>query len=188
MSLEKILRRILLMALVFTFVALNSRQLFAASAKEIDQSSTAALENLYATNPEIKKLGDKAKGILIFPKITKAGFIVGGQGGDGALQKAGKTAGYYQSAAGSIGLQAGVQWFGYAMFFLDDPSLQYLENSKGWEIGTGPSVVILDKGFGKSMTSATLKKGIYAVIFGQKGVMAGIGLQGSKITKITPKP
>ena len=180
--------KILLMTLFFSLMGLNSRQLFAASATEIEQNSIAALENLYAANPDIKELGANAKGILIFPKITKAGFIVGGQGGDGALQIAGKTADYYRSAAGSIGLQAGVQWFGYIMFFMDDPSLQYLQNSKGWEIGTGPSVVVLDKGFGKSMTSATLKKGIYAVIFGQKGVMAGIGLQGSKITKITPKP
>jgi lipid-binding SYLF domain-containing protein len=178
----------LLITMVLTIVSLNSQLVSAATQKEIDQESTAALENLYTSNPELKKLAAKAKGILIFPKITKAGFIVGGQGGDGALRKAGKTTGYYRSAAGSIGLQAGVQWYGYAMFFLDNKSLQYLEDSKGWEIGTGPSVVILDEGFGKSLTTSTMKEGIYAYIFGQKGLMAGIGLQGSKITKITPKP
>jgi lipid-binding SYLF domain-containing protein len=69
---------------------------------------------------------------------------------------------------------------------MDDASLRYLEKSEGWEIGTGPSVVVLDKGFGKNLSSTTLQKGIYAFIFDQKGLMAGIGLQGSKITKITP--
>jgi lipid-binding SYLF domain-containing protein len=69
---------------------------------------------------------------------------------------------------------------------MDDASLQYLKKSEGWEIGTGPSVVVLDKGFGKSMTTTTMRKGVYAFIFSQKGLMAGIGLQGSKITRITP--
>jgi lipid-binding SYLF domain-containing protein len=183
-----VIQSILLVVIVLTGLgASNSHLVFAADAKEIDQDSTAALETLYATNPDAKKLGQTAKGILIFPKVGKAGFIVGGQGGDGALRVGGKTVGYYRSAAGSIGLQAGVQTFSYVMFFMDNDSLQYLENSKGWEIGTGPSVVIADEGFGKSMTSTTLKKGVYAFIFGQKGLMGGIGLQGSKITKITPK-
>jgi lipid-binding SYLF domain-containing protein len=180
-------KTIVVIGLVLTLIGLNSAVLTAASAAELDKDCGAALNNLYSSIPELKKLGAKSKGILIFPKITKAGFIVGGQGGDGCLQKAGKSVGYYQSAAGSIGLQAGVQWYGYAMFFLDAASLKYLEDSKGWEIGTGPSVVILDEGFGKSVTSSTLKEGIAAYIFGQKGLMAGIGLQGSKITKINPK-
>jgi lipid-binding SYLF domain-containing protein len=180
---KSIFRLTLLLIFVLTF---NSPIAFGAKAAEIEKDSNAALQTLYATNPEIKKLGKKSKAILVFPKITKAGFIVGGQGGDGALLKNGKATGYYRSAAGSVGLQAGVQTYGYAMFFLDDASLKYLQESKGWEIGTGPSVVILDEGFGKSVTTTTLKDGIYAFIFGQKGLMAGIGLQGSKITKITP--
>jgi lipid-binding SYLF domain-containing protein len=179
-------KTIVVVGLVLTFIGLNSRQLFADSAKEIDDESTAALQQLYSKNAEIKKLGDKAKGILIFPEVKKAGLVIGGQGGEGVLRKAGKSAGYYKTAAGSIGLQAGVQEFSLVMFFIDDESLQYLESSKGWEIGTGPSVVIGDEGFGKTATSATVKKGIYAFIFGQKGLMAGIGLQGSKITKFTP--
>ena len=116
----------------------------------------------------------------------KAGFIIGGQYGDGALRKKGRTVGYYRSVAASYGLQAGVQSFGYALLFMDDASVRYLEKSEGWEIGTGPSVVVLDKGFAKNMSSTTLQKGVYAFIFSQKGLMAGIGLQGSKITKITP--
>jgi lipid-binding SYLF domain-containing protein len=165
-----------------------TRQAIAADASEIDEDSTAALETLYKDNAEAQKLGKNAKGILIFPRIKKAGFIIGGEGGDGALRKGDKTVAYYRSAAASYGLQAGVQSFGYILFFMDDASLKYLESSEGWEIGTGPSVVIADEGFAKTASTTTLKKGIYAFIFGQKGLMAGIGLKGSKITKIEPKP
>jgi lipid-binding SYLF domain-containing protein len=182
------LKKILIIAFVLTLIGLNSALLIAASAKELNSECTAALNTLYSGNAELKKLGAKSKGILILPKIKKAGFIVGGQGGDGCLRQAGKTTGYYESAAGSVGLQAGVQWFGYAMFFLDDASMQaLLKSDKGWEVGTGPSLVVLDEGFGKSVTTATLKEGIAAYIFGQKGLMAGVGIQGSKITKINPK-
>lgn len=158
----------------------------AASKSEINRKVSAALKTLYETTPEAKTLASNAKGILVFPDIVKAGLIVGGQYGDGALRIEGKSVGYYRSIAVSYGLQAGVQSFGYVLFFMDDASLNYLEKSDGWEIGTGPSVVVLDKGFGKNLSSTTLKKGIYAFIFDQKGLMAGIGLQGSKITKITP--
>jgi lipid-binding SYLF domain-containing protein len=159
----------------------------AASASEIDHNVTAALRTLYANTPGALDLAKQAKGVLVFPNIIKGGFIVAGQYGDGALRReGGKTVGYYRSIAASYGLQAGVQSFGYALLFMDDESLAYLDQSDGWEIGTGPSVVVLDKGFGKSLTSTTLRKGVYAFIFSQKGLMAGIGLQGSKITKITP--
>ncbi len=180
-------RKLLLTTLILIIGISNSPLAFATNAAEIDRDSTAALETLYASNAEAKKLGQSAKGILIFPKIVKGGFVVGGQYGDGALRQGGKTVGYYRSGAGSFGLQAGVQNFGYVLFFMDDASLQYLEKSDGWEIGTGPSVVVLDEGAAKSMSTSTMKKGIYAFIFSQKGLMAGIGLQGSKITKISPK-
>jgi lipid-binding SYLF domain-containing protein len=181
--------RRLAIALVLAMVAiitLNARAVLAASASEIDGNAREALRTLYANTPGAQDLAMNAKGILIFPNIVKAGFIVGGQYGDGALRKRGRTVGYYRSLAASYGLQAGVQSFGYVLLFMDDESLAYLENSRGWEIGVGPSVVVLDKGFGKSMTSTTLKKGVYAFIFSQKGLMAGLGLQGSKITPLTP--
>ena len=178
--------RTLQVILLLTLTLLPPHSALAASASEIDRNVTAALQTLYKTTPGAKALANNAKGILVFPNIVKAGFIIGGQYGDGALREKGKTVGYYRSLAASYGLQAGVQSFGYALLFMDDASLRYLENSKGWEIGTGPSVVVLDKGFGKNMSSTTLRKGVYAFIFSQKGLMAGIGLQGSKITKITP--
>jgi len=182
--------KVLAMALA-VLMLLNTAPTMAASKAEIDRDSRAALQTLYENNVMAKTLGKKAKGILVFPSILKAGFIIGGQGGNGALLKNGKTAGYYNTAAASYGLQAGIQNYGYAMFFMTDAALAYLDKSGGWEIGVGPSVVIVDKetaaAFGKSMTTSTLKDDIYAFIFSQKGLMAGIGLQGSKITRINPK-
>lgn len=94
--------------------------------------------------------------------------------------------GYYRSVSVSYGLQVGVQKFGYALFFMKDSALEYLDKSEGWEIGVGPSIVIVDKGKGKTLTTTTGKADIYAFIFDQKGLMAGLGLQGTKITKINP--
>jgi lipid-binding SYLF domain-containing protein len=157
-----------------------------ATASEINSSSTAALNNLYRNTPGARALGNKSKGILIFPNIVKGGFIVAGQHGDGALRERGRTVGYYRSVAASVGFQAGAQAFGYVLFFMDNDSLRYLDESDGWELGTGPSLVVLDKGFGKNLSTTTLQKGVYAYIFDQKGLMGGVGIQGSKITKITP--
>ncbi len=159
----------------------------AASRAEIDRDATAALRKLYDGTPLARMLGEKAKGILVFPSIVKGGFMIGGQYGDGALRSGGATTGYYRSVALSYGLQAGVQSFGYALFFMNDKALNYLKKSKGWEIGVGPSIVIVDKGVAKSLTTTTAKDDIYAFFFDQKGLMAGLGLQGTKITRINPK-
>jgi lipid-binding SYLF domain-containing protein len=93
---------------------------------------------------------------------------------------------YYNISAASYGLQAGIQEFGYAMFLMTDSARAYIDKSKGWEIGVGPSVVVVDAGVAKSLTTTTAKDDVYAFIFSQKGLMAGIGIQGSKITRINP--
>jgi lipid-binding SYLF domain-containing protein len=165
---------------------LSAGSAIAASAREIDRNATKALSMLYATTPGARALADKSKAILIFPNIVKGGFIVGGQFGDGALRKRGRTVGYYRSIAASYGFQAGAQSFGYVLFFMDEASLRYLNKSGGWELGTGPNLVLLDKGFGKNLSTTTVQKGVYAFIFNQKGLMGGIGIQGSKITRINP--
>lgn len=188
---QKMNTKRLLLAVGMTLVTamigtLSASFVFAASASEIDRSATQSLTTLYKNNPGAKALADKAKGVLIFPRIVKGGFIIAGQFGDGALRKGGKTVGYYRSLAASYGFQAGAQVFGYVMFLMDDASLKYLDNSAGWEIGTGPSLVVLDKGFGKDLSTTTVRKGVYAFIFNQKGLMGGVGIKGSKITKITP--
>ena len=157
-----------------------------ATASEINRSARNGLRTLYAESPSAKALGQRANAILVFPSVVKAGFMVGAQGGQGALLSGGKTLGYYSTVAASYGFQAGIQKFGYALFFMTDSSLAYLNKSGGWEIGTGPSIVVVDAGMAKSMTTTTLQKGVYAFFFSQKGLMAGLGLQGSKITRINP--
>ncbi|MCJ7593579.1 MAG: YSC84-related protein [Desulfobacterales bacterium] len=175
---------------IFIALALGAAHLMtpspatAASAAEIDQGVNSSLKKLYKTTPSAKALAEKAKGILVFPSIIKGGFIVGGQYGEGALRKGAKTIGYYNTVSASYGLQIGVQKYGYALFFMTEASLGYLGKSDGWEVGVGPSFVIVDTGTAKTMTTTTAQAEIYAFFFNQKGLMAGLGLQGTKITKI----
>ena len=171
--------------LAATLLAVTGHEASAASREELDQNGRQALANLYAQQRSARILGEKARAILVFPRIVKAGFMFGGQLGEGVLLAGGKSRGYYNSFAASYGLQAGLQWFGYALFFMNDAALAYLDKSDGWEIGVGPSIVVVEAGMGKSLTSTTLTHDVYAFIFGQKGLMAGIGIQGSKITKIS---
>ena len=177
-----------IVVLTFGFNALVPAVSLAQSsrASEIDRSATQALTTLYKNRPGAKALGDKAVAVLIFPSIVKGGFIIAGQFGDGALRRGGKTVAYYRSLAASYGFQAGAQVFGYVLFFMDEGSVEYLDRSGGWELGTGPSLVVLDTGFGKALSTTTLQKGVYALIFNQKGLMGGVGIQGTKITKINP--
>jgi lipid-binding SYLF domain-containing protein len=170
------------------FNALIPPVALAASAKAIDRDATAELAKLYKHTPGAKALGDKAVAVLVFPSIVKGGFIIAGQFGDGALRRGNKTVAYYRSLAASYGFQAGVQAYGYVLFFMDEASVKYLDSSAGFELGTGPSLVVLDAGFGKALSTTTLQKGIYAFIFDQKGLMGGVGIQGSKITRINPAP
>jgi len=159
-----------------------------ASASQIAGDSRAALRSLYASNPAARALGQKAKAVLVFPSIVKAGFMVGAQGGNGAMiRDTGEISGFYQTAAASYGLQAGVQKFGYALFFMDDAAFRNIQRSGGWEVGSSPSLVVVDQGIAASLTTATANKGTYAFFFNQRGLMGGLGLQGSKITRIHPQ-
>jgi lipid-binding SYLF domain-containing protein len=175
-------------AMSVAFNAVTAPAALAATASAIDRDAKVALDKLYKNTPDAKVLADKSVAMLVFPSIVKGGFIIAGQFGDGALRKNGKSVAYYRSLAASYGFQAGVQAFGYVLFFMDDASLQYIDNSEGWELGVGPSLVVLDSGFGKNLSTTTLQKGVYAFIFDQTGLMGGMGIQGSKITKINPNP
>ena len=159
----------------------------AATAAEINRDVDSALQTLYRTTPTARQLAKVAKGVLVFPSVVKGGLIIGGQYGEGALRARGVTIGYYKTVAASYGLQAGAQTFGYALFFLDDASLRYLKDSNGWEIGVGPSIVIMDEGAARSLSTTTAQSGIYAFFFSQKGLMAGLGIQGSRISPIQPE-
>ena len=159
----------------------------AASAAKINRDAKSALEKLYAQSPQARTLGEKAKGILVFPGIVKGGFLVGGQYGEGALLMGGKTTGYYNTVQASYGLQAGIQKYGYGLFLMTDSAMKWIDKSDGWEIGTGPSIVVMDAGAAKSMSTTTLQAEIYAFFFDQKGLMGGLGLQGTKITRMKEK-
>ncbi|MBI5507058.1 MAG: lipid-binding SYLF domain-containing protein [Deltaproteobacteria bacterium] len=173
-------------ALAFSAAALVApRPVFAESAAGLERDADAALASLYEQTPSAKVLAEKAKAVLVFPNIVKAGFIVGASYGEGVLYKQGKWAGFYSSFSGSYGLQAGAQAYGYALFLMTDSTVGYLGKSEGWELGVGPSIVVLDAGKAKNLSTTTLKDDVYAFIFDQKGLMAGIGVQGSKVTKIS---
>jgi len=174
------------LVLAICFVLPLPRVATAASAYDINQQVDAALNALYASNPAAVALSRTARGILVFPSVAKAGFIFGGEFGVGALRENGQTVGFYSVAAASYGLQIGVQTFGYALFLMDNNSMSFLNSEGGWQLGVGPSVIIVDQGMARSLTTATELQGVYAFIFDQQGLMAGMGLQGSKITPYTP--
>lgn len=156
----------------------------AASDGSVEADVKASLAALYQESPTAQALGKNAKGILVFPKVVKAGLVVAGQTGDGALLKQGKLVGHYTTSAASVGLQAGAQSFAYAIFFMSDKVMKDFEKSKGFEVGVGPSVVVVDAGAAKDINTLTAKSDVYAFVYGQTGLMGGVGLQGTKITKI----
>jgi lipid-binding SYLF domain-containing protein len=172
----------LLLALTTTFGA--PIPALAADRGALERDARAAYKTLTTSVPAAKSLSKSATAVLVFPNITKAGLVVGGQYGDGVLFKGGKVAGYYNTSGASYGMQAGAQQFGYAMFLMNDKAVQSLGANEGFEVGVGPTVVVMDEGMSKTMTTTTAKDDIYAFIFSQKGLMGGLGLQGNKITRL----
>lgn len=158
----------------------------ASDAAEIDRDATRALQQLLGEDRRAVALAPKAAGTLVFPRVVKAGFIFGGQGGKGALRVGGRTRGYYTIAAASFGFEAGVEYFSLAIFFMNKEALHYLDQSDGWALGTDPNVVVVDRGVAATVNSTTLAKDVVAFPFNQKGLMGGISIQGSKITTYNP--
>ena len=151
---------------------------------ELEAKADAALAKLYEKAPKAKELAESAKGVLVFPDIGKGGFIVAGQYGKGVLRQGGKSTGYFSSAQGSVGLQAGIQKFGYALVLMSDKAVQQLDAADGWEVGGGPSIVVVDEAAAASLSTRTAKADVYAFTFDQKGLMGGIALEGTKITRL----
>lgn len=156
----------------------------AATAEDLNAESRQALQTLYKSNPFSETISHKAKAILVFPKIIKAGLVFGGSYGEGVLMKGNKAQDYYNSVSGSWGLQAGAQSYGYVVFLMTDKAVKYVAETKGWEIGVGPTVVVVDEGAAKNLSSSTLKDDAYAFIFDQQGLMAGVSIEGTKISLI----
>jgi lipid-binding SYLF domain-containing protein len=173
-------------ALILTMASSMSvmNQASAATSADLDKDSQQALQKLYDTNPFAKKIAQSAKGILIFPNVVKAGLIFGAGYGEGELIKGKVVENYYNSITGSWGLQAGAQSYGYALFLMTDNAMKYVNDTHGWEIGVGPTVVIVDEGVAKNLSTSTAKDDVYGFVFDQQGLMAGVSLEGTKITKI----
>ena len=157
---------------------------YATSAEDLDRDSNQALRHLYEINPVAETLSRKARAILIFPNMVKAGLVFGGSYGEGELQKNAKVEGYYNSVSGSWGLQAGAQSYGYVVFLMSEKAVTALDDAHGWELGVGPTVVVVDEGVAKNLSTSTLRDDAYAFIFSQQGLMAGISIEGTKISRI----
>jgi lipid-binding SYLF domain-containing protein len=153
---------------------------------ELNRDSDEALQNLYRTHPFAQEISRHARAVLVFPNIVKAGFVFGGAYGEGELKQDGRIDGYYNSVTASWGFQAGAQSYGYVVFLMSDKAVRYIHETHGWEIGVGPTVVIVDEGVAKNLSTSTLKDDAYAFIFDQQGLMAGVSLEGTKISHIHP--
>lgn len=158
------------------------------SASQLSRDSRAALASLYSQNSGARALGGRARAIVVFPSVTRAGFVFGGQAGNGTMfRNDGSVAAYFQTTSASWGLQAGIQSFGYALFLMDEEAIRNINRSGGWEVGLSPSLVIVDQGMASSLTTTSANRGTFAFFFDQRGLMGGLGLQGSKITRINPQ-
>src|ERR1700682_237288 len=155
---------------------------------ELEAEARAALQQLFDSTPKAKDLQYQAKAVVVFPSVVKAGLLVGAQGGKGVMfGPDGKILGYYRVRGVSYGLQAGAQSFSEALFLMTDPAITALTSGAGLSVGVGPSVVVVDAGMARSMTTTTLKSDVYSFIFGQEGLMAGLGMQGQRIVKFDDK-
>jgi len=178
------LNRTLLSAAVALMLAPMASPALSATAAELDQESAAALRSLYKVNPTAETISKKAKAILVFPKIVKAGLVFGGSYGEGVLMKGPRVSDYYNSVSASWGWQAGAETYAYVVFLMTDKAVKYLETSKGWEFGVGPSVVVVNEGIAKNLTTSTLRDDAYAFITNQQGLMASLSIEGTKISRI----
>lgn len=182
-TIQRVLHRFFFIVLAMCpFVTMNS---YADESREdLNKQAAHALQILIKSNPVAAEFSKIAKATLVFPKIIKAGLVFGGSFGDGVLMKNRAVAGYYRSTGLSWGLQAGAQSYGYVLFLMNDKAMDFLEQSKGWEIGVGPSVVVMTEGAAKNVSTTTIKDDAYAFIFDQQGLMASLSIEGNKITRL----
>ncbi len=183
-NIRSLINKFLLVAVATLSFGAISSQAIAATAEDLDKDAAQALQSLYKSNPAAETMSKKARAVLVFPKILKAGLVFGGSYGEGVLNKGGKVAGYYNSVSASWGWQAGAESYGYVVFLMSDKAVKYLDKSKGWEFGVGPTVVVVNDGVAKNLSTSTLKEDAYAFIFDQQGLMASLSIEGTKISHI----
>jgi lipid-binding SYLF domain-containing protein len=175
----------LLAALGLTVLGLvASSSSFARPASEIDASADAAVKHFYSMSPRNRELADKAVGMLVFGRVTKAGAGIAGEYGDGVLRVNGVTTGYYDVKSASVGLTLGVGEHREVILFMTQDSLDKFQASSGWAIGADAAVVVMKMGAGGEYDTTSLSKPILGFVFGEKGLLGDLSLEGSKITKI----
>lgn len=158
-----------------------------ATQAELRADTTQALDRLVSNNAGARAVSERARSVLVFPSIVKGGLVFGGAYGEGAHLRGGGIVNYYNSFSASWGLQAGAQTYGYALFLMNEEAERYLDQSDGWEIGVGPTVVVVDAGIAESLSTSTLNDDAYAFIFDQKGLMAGVSIEGTKVSRVKAK-
>jgi lipid-binding SYLF domain-containing protein len=178
------IHKTLLAAAAFGLMAGFGATASAASAEDLDKDAQQTLAALYKANPTAELIAKRAKAILVFPKIIKAGLIFGGSYGEGVLMKNATVVEYYNSVSASWGWQAGAESYAYVVFLMTDKAVRQLETTKGWEIGAGPSLVVVNEGIAKNLSTTTIKDDAYAFITDQQGLMASLSIAGTKITRI----
>ena len=179
---RKFLSLILVAAGSLTLAAFSGNA-SAESEADLIRDGNQALQDLYKKNPVAQDISKRAKAVLVFPKIIKAGLIFGGAYGEGVLTQGTKVE-FFNSVTASWGWQAGAQSYGYVLFLMSDKAVKYMHQTHGWEIGVGPTVVVVDEGVAKNLSTSTLKDDAYAFIFDQQGLMASLSIEGTKISRI----
>jgi lipid-binding SYLF domain-containing protein len=179
-------RRALLcgLAAVILGPALASCTTTSSERTDIDARALTAMDELFRTTPAAKSLADSSAGVLVFPSVTQGGLIIGGQYGQGVMFKGGRSDGYYNIAGGSLGLQAGAETFSQAYFFTTPAALKTFEDSKGFEVGAGLDFAVADIGASGDISTSTLQKPLIVFVWGQQGLMAGVKVEGQKITRL----
>jgi lipid-binding SYLF domain-containing protein len=160
---------------------------WAKTAKEINANVNACLDRFYRQVPGSKEAAAKAKGVLVLPGVIKAGFIVGGEYGQGAMRVDKKTVGYYNIVSGSIGMQIGAEDKDIVILFMTDEAMDKFKSTQGWEAGVDANVAVVTMGAGNRVDFTKINDPVVAFVFDVKGLMADVSLKGAKITKINPK-
>lgn len=176
--------RIAKFLIVVFALSLPAASASAMSADEINAKSNEALNRLYKKSTSAKDLSGRAKGILIFPKVYKAGIGIGGEYGEGVLRVGGKNAGYYSTASASIGFQLGAQARSQILMFMTSEALNNFRNAEGWEVGVDGSVALITIGAGEDFDTNTVTAPIVGFVTNNKGLMYNLNLEGTKISKI----
>jgi lipid-binding SYLF domain-containing protein len=157
---------------------------FGATKAEIDERVHVAMHQFYELNPQHKDLVARAKGVLVFPRITKGGVGVGGEFGEGALRIDGKNVSYYSVSSASVGLTLGLAKRKEVILFMTQEALDKFMNSHGWTVGADTNVAVLSKGAGGDYDTQTLQRPILGFVFGEKGLIGDVSLEGAKVTKL----